>query len=72
MEPPVRAPGQPLAMRCDGALLLSVEHLGDQSIEGREIWTGVVLDDREARIVRKRTENHAQETAARLVGGFPE
>ncbi|HLM76678.1 MAG TPA: hypothetical protein VK459_28450 [Polyangiaceae bacterium] len=56
-------------MRCDGVLLLSIEHFGDKSIEGREIWTGVVLDDKEADIVRNRTENHAQETAARLVGG---
>jgi hypothetical protein len=56
-------------MRCDGALLLSIEHFGDKSIEGREIWTGVVLDGKESSIVRKRTENHAQETAARIVGG---
>jgi hypothetical protein len=72
VEAPVRVPGQPLAMRCDGAVLLSVEHFGERSLEGRETWTGVVLHDEEVDVVRRRTENHAQETAARLLGGFIE
>jgi hypothetical protein len=57
-------------MRCDGAILLSVEAFGDQSVEGREVWIGVVLNDTEITTVRKRTENYAQETAARIVGGL--
>jgi hypothetical protein len=64
---PLEPPGPPLAMRNDGALLLSVEHFGSKSIEGRETWTAVVLNRDEVNLVRERSENYAQETAAMLV-----
>ena len=54
-------------MRNDGAILLSVEHFGSQSIEGRETWMGVVLNGNEIDLVRERSENYAQETAAMIV-----
>jgi hypothetical protein len=58
----------PLAIRVDGALMLSVEHLAGRSFEKREVWSGVVLYPWEVAEVLKRADNCAQETAARIVG----
>ena len=62
----------PLAMRIDGAILLRVEHFGDAPLEGRELWTGVVLSKSEFNLLRARADHFAQETAAMIVGGLKE
>jgi len=66
VEPSVVAP--PLAIRCDGAILLSIEELGGLDLTGYVVWTAVVLPADEADFARERTSNAALETASKLVG----
>ena len=64
-------PAPQLAIRSDGAILLSIEELGNRDLTGLTLWTAVVLPNEKAAFARERTANSAQETAAHLAGRFP-
>lgn len=59
-----------LAVRADGAVLLSVEELGDRDLTGYTVWTAIVLPPDAAAFARKRTADTAHETAAILIGKY--
>lgn len=54
----------PLALRCDGAVLLSVHDLDARALEGRETWTGVLLEPNERKTAKHRLDNCAVEIAS--------
>jgi hypothetical protein len=54
----------PLALRCDGAILLSVHDLDERSLQGRETWTGVLLKPKELKTAKHRFGNSAVEIAS--------
>ncbi len=58
----------PLAIRCDGVVLLSVDHAREADIVGRERWEGIVLSEAEACDAIDMMESASHEAAARIVG----
>ena len=58
-EPP------PLAMRCDGKLVVSIADIPESDLRGRELWTGLVLSPSEADAIYRRC--HFEEAAATIV-----
>ena len=60
-----------LAIRTDGAVLLSVEEFSDRDFTGRTLWTAVVLTPNESSYVHQRGLNAAYEVAAKLSATFP-
>ena len=61
----------PLAVRSDGAVLLSVEECRGIDLKGRTLWTAVVLRPDEAAYVHQRGVNAAHEAAAMILGKLP-
>ena len=61
----------PLAVRSDGAVLLSLEECGGVDLKGRTLWTAVVLTADEAAYVHQRGVNAAHEAAALILGKLP-
>ena len=61
----------PLAVRSDGAVLLSVEECRGIDLTGRTLWTAVVLRPDEAAHVHQRGVNAAHEAAAMILGKLP-
>jgi len=61
----------PLAVRSDGAVLLSVEECRGIDLKGRTLWTAVVLRADEAEYVHQRGVNAAHEAAAWILGKLP-
>ena len=61
----------PLAVRSDGAVLLSLEECGGVDLKGRTLWTAVVLTADEAAYVHQRGVNAAHEAAAMILGKLP-
>lgn len=60
-----------LAVRSDGAVLLSIEDLGERDLTGLIVWTAVVLPAEHAAFAHRRVANAVQETAAHLGGRLP-
>lgn len=63
-----RAPIPSLALRNDGKVLLSVEHIDGADVADRERWEGVVLSDRERLDVFKGMKDGADDVAAHIAG----
>lgn len=63
-----RAPIPSLALRNDGKVLLSVEHIDGADVADRERWEGVVLSDRERLDVFKAMNDGADDVAAHIAG----
>ena len=61
----------PLAVRSDGAVLLSLEECGGVDLKGRTLWTAVVLRADEAAYIHQRGVNAAHEAAAMVLGKLP-
>jgi len=61
-------PSPQLAVRSDGALLLSVEDLGKLDLSKYTVWTAIVVPAEDATFARERTVDAAQEIAAKLAG----
>lgn len=57
-----------LALRSDGRTLLCVTHLEGADLAAREIWTGVVLSEEEARDVLERVSDACDEAAGHAAG----
>jgi hypothetical protein len=60
-----------IAIRADGALLLSTADLGDRDISGREVFTAVVVRPDEEGPVRRRFDDAAALAAAELTAKLP-
>jgi hypothetical protein len=60
-----------LAVRHDGALLVSLEDAPDCDLRGREVVTCLVLTQEEEADVRLAVEEGAYTAAARLLGTLP-
>ena len=72
-EPPSERPdaSRPvLAVRSDCAVLLSIEDLGPQELQGRTLWTGMVLTPEEVEVLRSKAINAEHETAARVISAL--
>ncbi len=72
-EPPSEHPdaSRPiLAVRSDLKVLLSVEDLGPQELQGRTLWTGVVLTPEEVDVLQAKASNAEHETAARVISAL--
>ena len=67
-EPDIPPPLPQLALRCDGAILLSVEELGGLDLSKYTVWTAIVLPPEESEFARERFFGAAQETAAKIIG----
>jgi hypothetical protein len=64
-EPP---PIPSLALRSDGKVLLAVEHLKAENLEGRERWEGVVLSVAEACDVFDAVSDSCDDAASHVAG----
>ena len=63
----LRAPR--LALRSDGAWILSVDELpAGTDFTKREVWTGIVLTEAERELLKRRLANAEAEAAALLAG----
>jgi hypothetical protein len=60
-----------LAVRHDGAILVSLEDAPDCDLRGREVVSCLVLTQEEAAGVRHAVEEGAYSAAARLLGALP-
>jgi hypothetical protein len=65
---PLRLPS--LALRHDGALLLSTLDLTPEAREGREVWEGIVLSEAEASDLRDALDNSIIAEASLAVGSL--
>ena len=61
-------PSPQLAIRSDGALLLSTEDLGKLDLSSYTVWTAIVVPADKAAFARERGADAAQEIAAKLAG----
>lgn len=61
-------PSPQLAIRSDGAVLLSIEDLGKLDLSRYTVWTAIVVPAEEAMFARERGADVAQEIAAKLAG----
>lgn len=55
-----------MAIRMDGAVLLSIEDIGDRDLTGRETFTGIVLRSNEIGPLRSRVNDAAAGAAAEI------
>ncbi|HLM72366.1 MAG TPA: hypothetical protein VK459_06735 [Polyangiaceae bacterium] len=62
---------QRLAVRADGAILLSTKDLGDRKLEGCEVETYVTLPAEQAAFARGCLAECVAEGSAKLVNAFP-
>jgi hypothetical protein len=60
-----------LAVRADGAILLSTKDLGDRELAGCEVETDVTLPAKQAAFARGRLAECVAEGSAKLVSAFP-
>jgi hypothetical protein len=60
-----------LAMRADGAILLSIEELGNRDLAGCEVETYVTLQADQAAIARQCMAECVAEGSAKLASAFP-
>ena len=60
-----------LAVRADGAILLSTEDLGDRNLAGCEVETYVTLQADKAAIARRCLAECVAEGSAKLASAFP-
>jgi hypothetical protein len=67
--PPSGPEVAPLALRCDGVVLLHVQDLEGVDLSGREVWTGIALYEAEAADLQERLSHGIAESAG-IVGGW--
>jgi hypothetical protein len=67
-EPSSEPVSPPYALRCDGRVLLSTDHLEGVDLSGRETFNGVVLDEAEISDALDRVADAFVEAAAYSVG----
>jgi len=59
------------AIGSDASFLLSTAEMKDRDLTGRTLWTGLVLTEEEARMVRGYTANKADEIASKIISRLP-
>ena len=61
----------PFAITSDGRLVINVTECEGRSLEGREMFTGAVLNEKEARAALGRITNGIADAAAWIAGEMP-
>ena len=63
--------GASFAICSDATVLLSTAEMKDRDLTGRTLWTGLVMTEEEARMVRGYTANKADEIASKIISRLP-